>query len=264
MKVLHHNCRFPAFRSHMDIDPNLSQTERAVYGLRGLIVQGKLKPGDRVLEQALVDAFGVSRTPARAAMQRISEEGLISLQPSGGYVVSSFTEDDVFDAISIRGTLEGMAARMAAEKGAPARVLKAMHECLEELDAVVGSSDVAGRQNDYVVLNDRLHDLICGAAQSPMVARALERLVAIPFSVNNSFTNVPASAEASVRDILRGAQEQHRNIVDAIENREGTRAQALMIEHSRSTWKSLNLMLPLPEPAALPGGLEAALRARRT
>ncbi len=227
----------------MQPDASVSQTDKAVLGLRGLIVEGKLKPGERVLEQTLVDQFGVSRTPARAAIQRVSEEGLITALPSGGFVVASFTDDDVFDAIAIRGTLEGMAARLAAEKGLSGTGLQALRDCLQALDATLESDDIGTVQARYVQLNDHFHGLIASAARSPTVSRALERLVAIPFSVNNSFIDVPATASADVLKILRDAHAQHHNIVDAIENGEGTRAQALMIEHSRSTWRYLKLML---------------------
>lgn len=244
----------------MHSDQNLSQTEKAVLGLRGLIVQGQLKPGQRVFEQTLVDLLGVSRTPARAALQRICEEGFIALVPKRGYVVSSFTRQDVFDAIAIRGTLEGMAARLAAEKGPPPHTLAAMHECLRALDLALAEPDMAVRQSEYARLNDRLHELLCEAAQSPMMERALQRLAAIPFSLNNSFTDVPASAEQQVAAILRSANEQHYSLVEAIEQGEGARAEALAIEHSRSTWKYLMLMLQASEPVELPGGLQAALR----
>jgi len=247
----------------MHIDQGISQTDKAVLGLRGLIVHGQLKPGQRVLEQTLVDKFGVSRTPARAAIQRICEEGFISFVPKRGYIVSGFTEEDVFDAISIRGTLEGMAARMAAEKGAPPSVLKAMYDCLRETDAALTIPDITTRQDEYATLNDQFHDLIREAAQSPMVTRALQRLAVIPFSLNNSFTDVPPSAEQGVADILRDAQVQHHGIVEAIERGEGARAEALTKEHSRSTWKYTVLMLHLPDNVELPGGLDAAFRARQ-
>ena len=95
-------------QTHEDSAP--SQTIRAILGLRGLIIEGALEPGARVLEQTLVDRLGVSRTPARAALIRLCEEGLLEQMSSGGYVVARFSANDVFDAIAIRGTLEGMAA----------------------------------------------------------------------------------------------------------------------------------------------------------
>lgn len=243
----------------MSNNQKLSQTERAVLGLRGLIVHGQLKPGQRVVEQTLVDHLGVSRTPARAAIQRICEEGYLSLIPKRGYVVSSFTEQDVFDAIAIRGTLEGMAARLAAEKGVPPKVLAAMKRCLEMIDTALQEPDLGVKQSEYARLNDDFHELICEGAQSPMVTRAMKRLASLPFSLNNAFTDVPAQAEKKVAIILQRAQEQHWLIIEAIERREGSRAEAIVLEHSRSTWNYLALMLHLSEDAQLPGGLGAVL-----
>ncbi|MES2511414.1 MAG: GntR family transcriptional regulator [Pseudomonadota bacterium] len=219
-----------------------SQTDKALYGLRTLIVEGRLKPGDRVFEQTVVDAIGVSRTPARAALQRVSEEGLIDALPSGGYIVASFTDDDVFDGIAIRGNLEGMAARLAAEKGLTSGYAQALGDCLAALDQLLLSDDLKVVQIDYIRLNDRFHQLVAEASRSAMMLRALERLVAIPFSVNNSFVDVPDELVPQVLAILRDAQVQHHSILEAISCGEGTRAQALMNEHSRCAWRYLKLM----------------------
>jgi GntR family transcriptional regulator of vanillate catabolism len=64
------------------------QTIRAILGLRKLIIEGQLPPGERVLEQTLVDLLDVSRTPARAALLRVCEEGLLDPIPGGGYAVA--------------------------------------------------------------------------------------------------------------------------------------------------------------------------------
>jgi len=242
---------------------NNTQTEKAVFGLRGMIVHGDLGPGERVLEQALVEKLEISRTPARAAILRICEEGLITQLPNGGFVVSSFTEKDASDAIAIRGTLEGAAARFAAEKGVPSRTLQKMRDCLEEIDVALRISDIGIMQDDYATLNDTLHGLVLEAAQSNMLVRALQRLTAIPFALNNSFTDIPQSAEEEVMRILNRAQDQHRRIIDAIEHREGTRAESLTIEHSRSTWEYITLMLHVTEDASLPRGFHSILGTRR-
>src|SRR5690348_15481917 len=92
-----------------------SQTVKAMLRLRQLILDGHLKPGERVPELALVQHTGVSRTPIRAALIQLAEEGLLEPSSSGGFVVRQFDEQEVFDAIDLRGTLEGAAARRAAE-----------------------------------------------------------------------------------------------------------------------------------------------------
>src|SRR5690606_4735631 len=96
-------------RTERDDDKSLSQTVKAQIALRELILSGELKPGDRISELAMVARLGVSRTPVRAAIVRLEQEGLLEAIPSGGYAVKFFTEAEIVDSIAIRGTLEGMA-----------------------------------------------------------------------------------------------------------------------------------------------------------
>ena len=94
-----------------------SQTVKAQLALRDLVVAGELEPGERVSELQMVERLGVSRTPVRMALVRLEEEGLLEAIPSGGLRRPAFSEREVFEAIEIRGTLEGLAARLAAERG---------------------------------------------------------------------------------------------------------------------------------------------------
>ena len=86
---------------------------RALLQLRELILSGELAGGSRIAELAIVERLGVSRTPIRAALMRLEQEGLLEALPNGGYVVQTFSERDVADAIELRGTLEGLLARLA-------------------------------------------------------------------------------------------------------------------------------------------------------
>ncbi|HWH81257.1 MAG TPA: GntR family transcriptional regulator, partial [Burkholderiaceae bacterium] len=95
-----------------------SQAVKAQLALRELILGGELRPGARIAELWLVERLGVSRTPVRLALVRLAEEGLLDTLPSGGYAVRDFSEADIVDAIELRGTVEGLAARFAAERGA--------------------------------------------------------------------------------------------------------------------------------------------------
>ena len=250
-------------RKVVNLESGQPQTIRAILGLRGLIIEGHLAPGERVLEQTVVDRLRVSRTPARAALLRVSEEGLLEQMPTGGYAVARFSETDIFDAIAIRGNLEGMAARLAAERGASDAVLTALHRCVSDLDGVVARLSSDPDLTDYVRLNDRFHDLLLQASQSPMLRRALERHTALPFAAPNAFVNISRADTADVQAILVDSQEQHRSIVEAIEEREGTRAEALAIERSRSAWKFLRRLFRSGRIAALPPSmkfLEPSLR----
>jgi GntR family transcriptional regulator of vanillate catabolism len=224
-------------------DDAQSQTLKAILGLRGMIIDGKLPPGSRVSETVVVEALEVSRTPARMALVRMKDEGLLEQLPSGGFLVSGFTEAEFLDAIEIRGTLEGMAARFAAERGVTPSILTEMERCVNELDKVVAGLDDPRNLDDYMTLNDRFHALLIEAAGSTMVARSLDRVKTLPFAAPNAFVNSAGSRQPGVKHILMVAQDQHRAILEAIRHRQGARAQALTYEHSFQATKYLRLAL---------------------
>src|SRR6185503_18124502 len=114
-----------------------SQTVNALLKLREFILGGEIKAGERMSELLLVERLGVSRTPVRAALVRLEQEGLLRALPSGGFVVDAFNERDIHAAIEIRGTLEGLAARLAAERGVSPAELDDLKQCLSDLDALV-------------------------------------------------------------------------------------------------------------------------------
>ena len=83
----------------MEETPRNSQTTRAILQLRELILNGELRPGERVPELGIVDRLGVSRTPLRLALATLEHEGLLENLKGGGYAVREFTMDEIRDAI---------------------------------------------------------------------------------------------------------------------------------------------------------------------
>lgn len=221
------------------VEPEGSQAVKAQLQLRELILAGELAGGARIAELAIVERLGVSRTPIRSALMKLEQEGLLEALPGGGYAVRTFSERDASDAIELRGTMEGLAARLAAERGASSVVLARARECVERIDEVLARA----RLNDaafgrYVELNRRFHTLLAEMAGSAVVARELERVTNLPFASPSAFVVVQANTEHS-RDMLVVAQDQHREVLGAIENREGARAEAIMREHSRIAQRNL-------------------------
>src|SRR5437762_2259806 len=95
---------------------DVSQNARTLLRLREMLFKGEFQRGERLSELPLVARLGVSRTPIRLALERLAHEGLLETSRSGGFVVREFTIDAVWDAIDVRGVLEGTAARLAAER----------------------------------------------------------------------------------------------------------------------------------------------------
>jgi GntR family transcriptional regulator of vanillate catabolism len=219
-----------------------SQTLKALLGVRDLILGGGLRPGERVSEIAVAQRLELSRTPLRAALARLEQEGLLELIPSGGFAVRKFTRDEVIDAIELRGVLEGTAARLAAERGVqPARMreIKALIRALDDIVAIPPENMDFDR---YVELNAAFHEALAALAGSETIRREIERVTRLPFASPSAFLDKQADV-AEFRRSLHYGQEQHRAIVSAIELREGARAEAMAREHARLARRNLEYVI---------------------
>ncbi len=229
-------------------DPGLqertnSQTVRAQLALRQLVLSGEIKPGERLSELWIVEKIGVSRTPVRAALMLLAEEGLLKPLTSGGFALRVFSDQEVMDAIEIRGVVEGLAVRTAIERGVSKRALTSLQDLLQDLDQVVLEAQTqAAFFEAYVNLNARFHREIVALANSRVVERQLERIMALPFASPSAFV-MAQSLTPEARQVLLLAQDQHHCIVEAIERGEGARAEALMREHSRLASRNLSQSL---------------------
>ena len=218
-----------------------SQTTRALLSLRDLLLSGEFPPGTRMSELPLVERLGVSRTPLRLALATLQHEGLLESLDGGGYAVRQFTRNEIHDAIELRGVLEGTAARFAAERGANEDQLTRMRKLSDEMDPLVQGSDIDSFWR-YVECNREFHALLLEAASSPVLERALERIIALPFASPSALVQAQAELPES-RQILVIAQDHHRGLIEAIANREAVRAESLAREHARIALRNLEIVL---------------------
>ncbi len=217
-----------------------THAQRALIRLRQRILGGELPGGMRLFEVALAEELGISRTPVRAALSRLAEEGLLDRIAGGGFVVRSFAVRDVVDTIELRGVLEGTAARFAAERGAPETLMEEMRATLRAIDQLF--SDQSIDIDTYSRLNMRFHGLLARMAQSDVLLREIDRITALPFAAPSAFLD-DTSHPAALTRTLALAQDQHRALADAIANREGTRAESLAREHVRAARSNVEALL---------------------
>ena len=165
---------------------HLNQTEKALIGLRSMIMAGRFKTGQRLPEIAVSEQLGISRTPLRQAMDRLVAEGLLDRISTGGCRVARFTKEDIADAIQIRGVIEGTAARMAAERGADPDLLAHAKAILSQIDTALSES--GGIDFDaYVSANRAFHDIIAHLSGSALMIRELERMAQLPLASPSAF-----------------------------------------------------------------------------
>jgi GntR family transcriptional regulator of vanillate catabolism len=232
-----------------------SQQSRVLVQLRDLILKGEFGPGERLAEIPLAEKLGASRTPVRLALASLEHEGLIQPSPAGGYQMRRFTSQEIADAIRVRGVIEGLAARILAEDGAPRQLLRELHECLDEGDKVVHKptmelDDYAA----YVQMNNRFHQLLVEGCGNAAVKRIMDMLDSQPFASPSAMLPMQSSMQEG-QQWMQQAHRTHHATVQAIERGQGYRAQALGEEHVEIARMNLDYALERPELAAelMPG-----------
>lgn len=220
-----------------DVD---SQTARAFLGIREYVLRGEFTRRERISEVRLSERLQVSRTPVRMALERLAHLGLLDIGAKGGFFVREFTVDDVRDAIEVRAVLEGTAARLAAERLDDESELDDLSGLCDETE---GFSELSVSSFEhYMDRNETFHSTILDLAKSPMLRRMVEQASSLPFASPSAMVFSTSMLDSSERT-LAFAQEQHRNLVEAIRNREGTRAEFLGREHARIGWTSFERVL---------------------
>jgi GntR family transcriptional regulator of vanillate catabolism len=213
-----------------------------------MLVQGRLPPGERIREVPLSAHLKISRIPLHLALERLASEGFLEVLPTRGFRVQSFSVEDVYESIELRGLLEGAAARMAAERLKDVRTLAAIEALSREIVTLVRrpkmTLDVFTR---YIELNARFHATLLDLAGSRMLRRAMERTCCLPFASPSAFLNRQYISN-DLRELFLISADQHCAIVDAIASREGMRAETVTREHARVARRNFEDALRHREP----------------
>lgn len=190
--------------------------------IRQAIVSGRLKPGERLVEERLAAELGVSRNPVREAIRSLATEGLIEVTPRRGAAVMSLDTDDALEMIEVRAALEGLNARLAARHSTPTQIA-ALRKVLEEGRAKAAKGN--GTPEDFVALNATYHDLLAKAGSNRVlgdIMRTLRERTAPLFG--------PLGLSRAVAN-----WEEHAGILEAVIAGNQTLAESLAARHVLST-----------------------------
>ena len=189
----------------MIINETTKSLEEQVYqSLEEAIISGEYTRGDSLTEMSLCKKLGVSRTPVRSALHRLSEEGLIEISPNRGAIVIGISDEDLADTYRIRIKLEGLASAMAAER--------ISDEEKNELRETVELSEFyldKGNIDKVKELDSVFHKIIYKACGNRSMCKILSELHRNIRSYRKLSLNVPGRLEMSVKE--------HREIYRAIE-----------------------------------------------
>lgn len=192
--------------------------------LRTALLDGAYEPGARLNEVQLAAKLGVSRTPIRTALQQLAGEGLVEYKSNRGFFVRRFDIADVLDAFEMRALAEGLAARLAAERGLTPEDEIEIEAALEHGDAALAGGDEVEARRGYSISNDRFHKAIQRAARSRLVADVIASCNSIPQTLSQNVMSFSMEA-AHVR------AKQHHDMFAAILARKPREAEDLMRAH---------------------------------
>jgi DNA-binding GntR family transcriptional regulator len=182
--------------------------------LQHAILEGVLKPGERLRAEALAQRFGTSRTPVREALLALQADGLVAVEPNRGAVVSAFDRDDLLDLYAVRALLEPAAAALAASRIGVDDVAR-----LQELCDLADGAET----EDLIAYNEVFHRIIGEAAGSPRLAVAMRAVAGIPRAFRSVFWQ---SEEQRAESLLC-----HRRLVTALRSGDAPLAEAVMRMH---------------------------------
>lgn len=182
------------------------------------IASGAFAPGDRIIQEQIAHALGVSRQPVQQALVLLRNQGVLQDAPGRGLLVAALDPDHVRHMYDIRAAIEGLAARRAAELGAE-RAAKTGPALIEAGRKAVAAGSVAR----MIAADMKFHEFIYGLSGNPLIAPALETHLTYTQRV---------MGEVLIRDEKpRDIWDQHEAILKAVARGDGDRAEALVRSH---------------------------------
>jgi len=194
--------------------------------LRGAIIKGELKPGERLLEIKLAEQLGVSRTPLREAIRKLELEGLVVMVPRHGATVAGITKKHLMDVLDIRRALEELAIELACERTTAVQ--------LAEIRSIEKSLKDARSSEDFFALSDldeRFHEAIYAATNNPRLIQMLANLREQMYRYRLEYIKATDKRQKLVSE--------HNRIVKALETKDAELGRKAIRDHINSQEKAI-------------------------
>lgn len=185
--------------------------------LKEMIVNHRFRPGVRLNVEQLAKQIGVSRTPMWEAVQRLIQEGLLKSIPNRGVFMSELTPETAIELYTVRGVLEGLAARLAVQN-MDDRIIDKMNKNMEEQRKVIERDDLIS----FSRLSFEFHSLVSGLCENQILKEMLELI-----------RNKMRPITMHIEPILPQLYQDHLNIMETLRRRDPDKAEALFRDHNR-------------------------------
>ena len=201
------------------------------------ICGGRYANGDRLIAEDIAGEIGMSRMPVREAFRRLDAQGLVTLRPNRGAIVSGLNIDELHEVFEMRSALEGLATRVAVPRIGP-RQLAALERLLDEMD------DYRDESAEWVRRHRAFHEYLCTLSARPRLVKqisALYSLIEAPMRLWLQHVEKPLSA-----------RQEHALILDALRAGDAALAEAVVREHIEGTVTELIEFLQAEKHSPMP------------
>ncbi|MEK6650230.1 MAG: GntR family transcriptional regulator [Bacteroidota bacterium] len=218
----------PAKRKKIEPAELAPLRDRIATSIRTSIIDGRIKPGERLAEPEVAKLLGVSRTPIREAFFLLISEGFVEAAPRRGVVVSDLSPQDAEETYVLKGALEALAASLAASRVTP-ELLASLATVNDELVAAIAVAPAdMGRVLD---LNNAFHQALTDASGN----RKLSKLVTVYRRQTLRYNYIYLSALSR----LRHSVEEHRTMIEALRRRDASEVERLVRLHNDAALRAL-------------------------
>lgn len=202
----------------MTIDEYLPLRDVVFNTLRRAILKGELEPGERLMEIALANKLGVSRTPIREAIRKLELEGLVVMIPRKGAEVARITEKDLRDVLEVRASLEKLAIELACDRIEDEEIADLKETCQAFAESLSSEDLTTMAEKDVA-----FHDVIFRATKNARLIQILNNLREQMYRYRLEYLK---DIEARPRLV-----EEHQKIMDAVIRRDREEAVRLIRDH---------------------------------
>ena len=195
-----------------------SLREEVYESLRKSILHGKLKAGQRLIEEQLANQTGISRTPVREAFHKLERDDLVSRLPKGGFAVREFTKEDVEEIFGIRYALESHAAYLAALHITPDGI-SALEKKVDESESALEN----GNGDKAVRLQTEFHDILYKSCKSKKLIDMINCYRDYFYRYRPSLLHMESGMRATIDD--------HRRMLEAMKKKNPRLVERLVQKH---------------------------------
>ena len=194
--------------------------------LKSRIIKGSFKPGTKLLESRIAKQLGLSRTPVREAIRELAAEGFVKISPNQGIVVNNISINNLREVLQVRGVLEGLAARLTTSLITEEKI-KVLETCNENMEKFIIKNNVLAFGKE----SNKFHSVILEVCGNDRLVQIRKNLADQIYRFRNISLHIPGRLESALKE--------HREIVEALKQRDAEKADTLSKKHIANVLKNI-------------------------